>query len=74
MPALSGALRQERTMTQASTPPPRLPQLDFERIGPRVGTRFPDVRLPNQHGQLVDLHAERAGRRALVLFYRSAAW
>jgi peroxiredoxin len=48
--------------------------VDFERIGPRVGERFPDVRLPDHRAQPVDLHAARAGRRALVLIYRSAAW
>ncbi|MHB1005758.1 MAG: hypothetical protein ACYC3S_08965 [Chloroflexota bacterium] len=53
---------------------PPLPTLDFSRIGPALGSRFPDVVLPNQHGQRVDLHAARAGRRALVLFHRSASW
>jgi peroxiredoxin len=56
------------------TASPALPALDFDRIGPGVGTRFPDVRLPDQTGRLVDLHAARAGRRALVVFYRSARW
>ena len=53
---------------------PPLPVVDFSRIGPDVGTRFPDVVLPDQHGRMIDLHGERAGRRALVVFYRSAAW
>ena len=48
--------------------------LDFATLGPAVGERFPDVRLPDQTGQIVDLHAARAGRRALVVFYRSARW
>jgi len=48
--------------------------LDFSRIGPAVGRRFPDVTLPDQHGRTVDLHAERAGRHALVVFHRSASW
>jgi hypothetical protein len=43
-------------------------------IGPAVGTRFPDVHLPNQSGTLIDLHADRAGRRALIVFHRSARW
>jgi hypothetical protein len=30
--------------------------------------------LPDQHGQSVDLHQARNGRRALVVFHRSAAW
>ena len=56
------------------TTSPALPALDFERIGPAVGTPFPDIRLPDQRGRLVDLHAARAGRPALVVFYRSARW
>ena len=53
---------------------PSVPVLDFEQIGPAVGTRFPDVVLPDQNGRVVDLHAARAGRRALVLFNRSVVW
>ncbi len=53
---------------------PQLPVLDFSRIGPSVGSRLPDVRLPDQTGRLVDLHAKRGDRRALVVFYRSARW
>ena len=53
---------------------PPYPAFDLDRIGPAVGERFPDVVLPDQHGQRVDLHARRGGRRALVLFYRSASW
>jgi peroxiredoxin len=51
-----------------------LPAVDFARIGQPVGARFPDVRLPDQHGRTVDLHEARAGRRALVVFHRSAKW
>jgi peroxiredoxin len=57
-----------------SSEPAALPRIDFASVGPAVGERFPDVRLPDQHGQMVDLHAARAGRRALVVFYRSASW
>ena len=53
---------------------PSLPPRDFGVIGPREGQRFPDVRLPDQTGALVDLHAQRGGRAALVVFYRSAEW
>lgn len=48
--------------------------LDFGAIGPAVGAPFPDVRLPDQSGQVVDLHAARQGRAALVVFHRSAKW
>jgi len=51
-----------------------LPPRDFRAIGPKAGQRFPDVRLSDQTGTLVDLHAHRAGRPALVVFYRSAEW
>lgn len=51
-----------------------LPFIDFERTGPRIGERFPDVILPDQHGRLVDLHRTRAGRPALIQFQRSAKW
>ena len=53
---------------------PAMPRLDFGAIGPALGERFPDVRLPDQSGRLVDLHASRAGRPALVVFYRSSRW
>lgn len=62
-----------RTMTTSDTAPAP-PHLDFDQIGPSVGSRFPDVRLPDQQGRLVDLHAARAGRKALVVFHRSAVW
>lgn len=47
---------------------------DFAKIGPAVGDLFPDVSLPDQHGRVIDLHQTRAGRRAVVLFHRSASW
>ena len=47
---------------------------DFDKIGPREGERLPDVRLPDQSGATVDLHTARAGRKALVIFHRSAEW
>ena len=65
---------QARLESSKVTASPSLPYVDFERVGPRVGERFPDVRLPDQHGQEIDLHAARRGRRALVVVYRSASW
>ena len=42
-----------------------LPPRDFNTIGPKEGQRFPDVRLSDQTGALVDLHEKRdAGRAA----------
>ena len=57
-------------MTVSTEPP----FVYFSRIGPPLGSRFPDVSLPDQTGRLVDLHAERGDRRALVVIYRSARW
>jgi peroxiredoxin len=51
-----------------------LPARDFTKIGPNEGERFPDIRLPDQSGLMVDLHAVRGARKALVVFYRSADW
>jgi peroxiredoxin len=51
-----------------------LPPRDFSKIGPNEGDRFPDVVLPDQTGRAVDLHAARAGRKTIVVFYRSAEW
>lgn len=50
------------------------PQVDFDRVGPPVGTRLPDVVLPNQHGDIVDVHAAGAGRSTLLVVVRSADW
>lgn len=48
--------------------------IDYREIGPKISESFPDVRLPDQSGRVVDLHAARRGRRAAVVFYRSARW
>ncbi len=51
-----------------------LDTIDFSTVGPKEGERFPDIRLPDQSGAEVDLHSVRAGRRAIVVFHRSADW
>jgi peroxiredoxin len=53
---------------------PSMPYVDFSQVGPQVGERFPDVVLPDQHGNQVDLHAARGNGRALIVLYRSASW
>lgn len=42
--------------------------------GPGIGSRLPDIVAPNQHGEIVDVHADRGERAAVVVFYRSAVW
>jgi peroxiredoxin len=49
-------------------------QTDYTQIGPAIGEEFPDFELPDADRNLVRLHRWRRGRRALVVFYRSAAW
>ena len=47
---------------------------ELSEKGPAIGTRFPDVTLPDQTGAPVRLQQARRGRKALVVFYRSARW
>lgn len=42
--------------------------------GPAVGEPLPDVVASDAFGQQFDVHEHRAGRPAVVLFYRSAVW
>ena len=51
-----------------------MPGPDLSLIGPQMGDMFPEVALPDQTGNVVDLHQRRAGRRALILFERSLGW
>jgi hypothetical protein len=47
---------------------------DYRDRGPRVGDAFPNIRLRDQSGHIVDLHERRSGRRAVVAFNRSVVW
>ncbi|MGI9597596.1 MAG: hypothetical protein ACR2QK_15635 [Acidimicrobiales bacterium] len=51
-----------------------IPEIEPDLLGPPVGERFPDIVLPDQSGQPVDLHRYRGDRKALVVFHRSADW
>ncbi len=51
----------------------RIPLGDFP-TGPAVGARLPDIVATDQTGETIDLHTDRAGRPAVVVFYRSAVW
>jgi hypothetical protein len=39
-----------------------MPELDFDLIGPGVGDRCPDIRLPDQQARVVDLPAQATDR------------
>lgn len=49
-------------------------EIDFQALGPSIGELFPPVALRSQGGSMVDVHHDRAGRPAVVVFYRSARW
>jgi peroxiredoxin len=49
-------------------------EVDYSQIGPALGDPFPDFELPDSEGRPVSFHSWRNGRRAIVVFYRSAVW
>ncbi len=51
----------------------RMPEEGFS-CGPEVGEPLPGFQLRDQHGRLVDLHEDRDGAKAAVVFFRSAVW
>ena len=64
------------TTEQPAELPPnfRYPETADFPTGPDVGERLPDFTLPDQRGTPVNFTEARAGRRALVVFHRSARW
>lgn len=42
--------------------------------GPEIGAAIPRIRLPNQHGEMIDVAEHRGGKGAIVVFHRSAYW
>ncbi len=42
--------------------------------GPEVGEPLPDFTLPDAFGNPLDFHADRGGKKAALVFYRSAVW
>ncbi len=56
-----------------SRPARREPGPNFP-TGPAVGERLPSFTLPDQYGQQIDFDAACQGRKAIVVFHRSAYW
>jgi hypothetical protein len=48
--------------------------IDVHAIGPQIGERVPDFRLPDQNGRLVTLDSILGPNGAVLLFHRSADW
>ncbi|OFV89940.1 MAG: hypothetical protein A3H95_09615 [Acidobacteria bacterium RIFCSPLOWO2_02_FULL_64_15] len=57
---------------QSSTTPAAAP--DVRTLGPQVGSRVPDFRLPDQHGQDRTLESLMGPRGLMLVFFRSADW
>jgi hypothetical protein len=59
-----------------------LPASDGQRMapddgffsGPEIGQPLPGFQLRSASGRTIDLHADRGGSRACVVFFRSAVW
>ena len=51
----------------------REPVADFP-TGPAIGESVPSVKLPNQRGAMVDIVERLNGRKAVLVFHRSAYW
>lgn len=51
----------------------RIPIGEFP-TGPEIGSVLPDIVATDQSGRQVDVHTDRAGQPAVVVFYRSAVW
>ena len=51
----------------------REPNADFP-TGPAIGETLPDIRLPNQNGETINVSELRGAKGAVVVFHRSAYW
>lgn len=47
---------------------------DGAATGPEVGELLPDFKLPDANGNSISFHADRAGKKCALVFYRSAVW
>ncbi len=55
-------------------PGQKLRPIDFDSVGPAVGSQFPDIELPDQNGSVRSLKAIRGGGPAMIVVFRSADW
>lgn len=53
---------------------PRRDPVGYSPSGPDVGEHLPDVRAADSTGRPIDVHAERDGKAAVMLFTRSVVW
>ena len=48
--------------------------IDVSALGPQVGDRVPDFRLPDQTGTMQTLESIMGEKGAMLVFHRSADW
>jgi cytochrome oxidase Cu insertion factor (SCO1/SenC/PrrC family) len=53
---------------------PAKTEADLATLGPRIGQRVPDFRLPDQTGTVRDLKSVLKRGGAMLVFFRSAEW
>ena len=54
--------------------PPAKTAADLAKLGPQIGERVQDFRLPDQSGTLHDLKSVLGPNGAMLVFFRSAEW
>jgi hypothetical protein len=60
-------------MVEAQAPPAKT-AADLAKLGPQIGDRVHDFRLPDQAGTLRDLKSVLGPNGAMLVFFRSAEW
>ena len=60
-------------IVEAQAPPART-AADLAKLGPQIGERVHDFRLPDQNGTLRDLKSLLGPNGAMIVFFRSAEW
>ena len=54
--------------------PGRVGMPEGASTGPDIGERLPDFELPDPSGRQINFHSDRAGKKTVLVFYRSAVW
>lgn len=57
-----------------SHPARRYPADNNFPTGPAVGESLPNIKLPNQNGEMIDIKQRKGNSNAVVVFFRSASW
>lgn len=61
-------------VADVDVPSPQSQVVDVATVGPQVGQRTPDFRLPDQHGRPHTLASVAGPKGTMLVFFRSADW